>query len=122
MRFSRNDVSLIAPQFGDRLSRAICKRLGDYMKRPAYRSASIIRAGLLVSAVVGLSAATVGVSAAQDFDAATVKWNRLAAEQGNVWAQYLLGIMYDNGDVVPQDDAVAVKWYRLAAEQGHVSA
>lgn len=69
MRFSRNDVSLIAPQFGDRLSRAICKRLGDYMKRPAYRSASIFRAGLLASAVVGLSAAAVGVAAAQDFEA-----------------------------------------------------
>ena len=59
---------------------------------------------------------------AQDFDAATVKWNRLAAEQGNVWAQYLLGSMYYNGDGVPQDDAAAMKWYRLAAEQGHVSA
>ena len=69
MRFSWNDVSLIAPHFGDRLSRTDCKRLGDYMKRPAYRSASIFRAGLLVSAVVGLSAATVGVAAAQDFEA-----------------------------------------------------
>ena len=69
MRSSRNDVSLIAPLFGDRLSGTFCKRLGDYMKRPAYRSASIFRAGLLLSAVVGLSAVTVEGAAAQDFDA-----------------------------------------------------
>lgn len=69
MRFSRNDVSLIAPLFGDRLSPTFCKRLGDSMKRPAYRSASIFRAGLLLSAVVGLSAVTVDGVAAQDFDA-----------------------------------------------------
>ena len=69
MRSLRNDVSLIAPLFGDRLSRTICKRLGDYMKRPAYRSASIFRAGLLLSAVLGVTAVTVEAAAAQDFDA-----------------------------------------------------
>lgn len=69
MRSSRNDVSLTIPLFGDRLSRTICKRLGDYMKRPAYLTASIFRAGLLISAVVGLSAVTVERVAAQDFDA-----------------------------------------------------
>ena len=33
-------------------------------------------------------------------------------------AQYNLGIMYYNGQGVPQDYAEAVKWYRLAADQG----
>ena len=37
-------------------------------------------------------------------------------------AQYNLGVMYDNGDGVPQDYKEAVKWYRLAAEQGDASA
>ena len=37
-------------------------------------------------------------------------------------AQYNLGVMYANGDGVPQDYAEAVKWYRLAAEQGHAKA
>ena len=32
------------------------------------------------------------------------------------------GLMYDNGEGVPQDDAEAVRWYRLAAEQGNASA
>ena len=35
---------------------------------------------------------------------------------------YNLGVMYANGEGVPEDDAEAVRWYRLAAEQGHASA
>ena len=37
-------------------------------------------------------------------------------------AQFSLGVMYDNGEGVPQDNAEAVKWYRLAAEQGDADA
>jgi hypothetical protein len=40
------------------------------------------------------------------------------ASQGNVQAQYNLGLMYANGEGVSEDDAEAVKWYRLAADQG----
>ena len=46
---------------------------------------------------------------------------RLAA-QGFADARYNLGLMYHNGDGVPQDDAEAVKWYRLAADQGDAAA
>ena len=34
-------------------------------------------------------------------------------------AQAVLGVMYDNGEGVPEDDAQAVSWYRKAAQQGH---
>jgi uncharacterized protein len=44
------------------------------------------------------------------------------AEQGEVVAQYRLGVMYRKGLGVPQDDKEAIKWYRLAAEQGHPEA
>jgi TPR repeat protein len=54
--------------------------------------------------------------------AEAVRWYRLAAEQGDVNAQYNLGAMYGNGDGVPEDYAEAVRWYRLAAEQGDVNA
>ncbi len=50
---------------------------------------------------------------------------RIAAEKNDGWspsAQFYLGVMYDNGQGVPQDYAEAVKWYRLAAEQGYASA
>ena len=36
--------------------------------------------------------------------------------------QYNLGVMYDNGQGVPQDYKEAVKWYRLSAEQGFAEA
>jgi len=44
------------------------------------------------------------------------------AEQGDGWAQYTLGVLYDNGDGVPEDDAKAVYWYRKAAERGNAQA
>ena len=40
------------------------------------------------------------------------------AEQGDADAQFNLGVMYDEGDGVPQDYKEAFKWYRFAAEQG----
>ncbi len=44
------------------------------------------------------------------------------AEQGHAEAQSNLGVMYTNGQGVPQDDTEAVKWYRKAADQGHARA
>ena len=49
-------------------------------------------------------------------------WYRKAAEQGYANAQYNLGVMYDNGEGVPQDYQEAMSWYRKAAEQGNASA
>lgn len=43
---------------------------------------------------------------------------RKAAEQGHANAQYMLGLMYDNGYGVMPDYEEARKWYRKAAEQG----
>ena len=47
---------------------------------------------------------------------------RLGAEQEYAASQYSLGVMYYNGEGVPQDYAEAFKWCRLAAEQGYASA
>jgi TPR repeat protein len=60
-----------------------------------------------------------GFTAAQSGDYATAlrEWTPLA-EQRDASAQYNLGVMYENGQGVPQDYKTAVKWYRLAAEQG----
>ena len=44
------------------------------------------------------------------------------AEAGDVVAQYNLGVMYDNGEGVPEDDVEAVKWFRKAAEQDYAMA
>ena len=55
-------------------------------------------------------------------DARNIEELRRAAEQGNASAQFNLGLMYDNGEGVPEDDREAVKWYRKAAEQGNLFA
>jgi len=45
-----------------------------------------------------------------------------AAEQGDVKAQVNLGLMYDQGEVVPQNYQQAVIWYTKGAEQGDADA
>ena len=53
-----------------------------------------------------------------DYATALREWEPLAI-QGEAFAQFNLGLMYDRGQGVPQDYRVAVKWYRHAAEQGY---
>lgn len=45
-----------------------------------------------------------------------------AAEDGDVKAQYDLGMCYVTGKGVSKDLPEAVKWFRKAAEQGHAGA
>jgi len=47
---------------------------------------------------------------------------RRLANDGDASAQYNLGVMYADGEGVPQDDKEAVKWYRMAADQGNATA
>ena len=49
----------------------------------------------------------------------TVAELQAKADQGVASAQFNLGLIYLEGQGVPQDGAEAVRWYRLAAEQGH---
>ena len=50
------------------------------------------------------------------------KWYRLAADQGNAYAQGGLGVMYAKGEGVPQDYVLAHMWLNLAAAQGQAEA
>jgi TPR repeat protein len=56
-----------------------------------------------------------------DYATALREWTPLA-EQGDALAQVILGLMYNNGEGVPQDHAEALRWYRLAAAQGYAEA
>jgi len=64
-----------------------------------------------------------GLTAAQNGDFATAlrEWMPLA-EQGDVLAQYNLGLLYDMGKGVPQDYKAAAKWFTEAAKQGDADA
>ena len=53
---------------------------------------------------------------------AEIKLYRTLAETGDAAAQNRLGLIYQNGEGVPQDDAEAIKWYLKAAEQGYTAA
>jgi TPR repeat protein len=47
-----------------------------------------------------------------------LKLYKRAADEGHAVAQNNVGVMYAEGQGVPQDYAEAVKWYRLASQQG----
>ena len=47
-----------------------------------------------------------------------VKWYRKAAEQGNGFGQYNLGVCYSSGRGVIKDLVQAHKWFNLASTQG----
>jgi len=50
-------------------------------------------------------------------DAEAVRWYRKAAEQGHAIAQHNLGVMYEEGQGVPQDFVSAYKWLNLAVSR-----
>jgi len=56
-----------------------------------------------------------------DFAKALREWRPLA-EQGNARAQFYLGVLYENGDGVPEDYEKAREWYMKSAAQGEANA
>ena len=116
---------------------------GDFMRKPRYPLHNLplphifcqtshmrhllLLPVLLLTLLVGNPAFSAdfqkGMDAAQkgDFATALKEWKPLA-EEGNANAQYNLGLMYEDGQGVPQDDKTAMKWYRLAAKQGNSDA
>ena len=90
---------------------------------------AILRSGFLALAIMALAVPADaepfedGVAAYQAGDYATaVKLWRTLAEQGHVWAQFNLGVMYDSGRGVYENYPEAANWYRRAAEQGYAGA
>ena len=79
--------------------------------------------GLLLIPALGWADFQAGQDAYErgDHDTALKEWRPLA-DQGDVKAQFNLGVMYQLGQGVPQDYAEAAKWYRLAADQGFAPA
>jgi hypothetical protein len=76
---------------------------------------------LLIAALAGSGCSGVqgGVGAYErgDYSAALIEFRPLA-EQGYRLAQYTLGVMYVQGQGVPQDYHAAFKWFSRAAAQG----
>jgi uncharacterized protein len=97
-----------------------------------------VKAGLLVLraalapglTVAVLTAAAAGAGPLQDAAAAyrqgdyarALRIIRPLARKGSAPAQFKLGLIYVNGNGVPQDYREALKWYRKAADQGNAAA
>lgn len=64
----------------------------------------------------GMNAYTSG-----DFDTAAREFKILAVK-GEKESQYLLGLLYEEGQGLPMDDVEAAFWYARAADQGYVDA
>ena len=54
-------------------------------------------------------------------DVKAAGYYKVAATHGDMYAQYNLGLMYDNGRGVNKDVKEAARLYKLAADQGHAS-
>ncbi|NRA82714.1 MAG: sel1 repeat family protein [Gammaproteobacteria bacterium] len=64
-----------------------------------------------------------GFRAYQDQDYIVALTNlRPLAEEGDAYAQYVLGVMYAMGQGVARNDDIAIKLYRKSADQGHADA
>lgn len=80
---------------------------------------------LLLAPISSLHALTTdkAVRAIESGDAeAALKELRPLIEKNDPNAQFLMGMLYDSGNGVPQDQAIAASWYRKAAEQDHLMA
>ena len=94
------------------------------MKKFSYRR-SLAMAALVAMGCLGLTACS-GKKDIERCQAAYVakryteafKCLEPLAKEGNAPAQFNLGVMYRDGQGVPQDDAQAAAWFRKAAEQG----
>ena len=91
---------------------------------PGVAMRRIVSALLLLAASSSVAADfAAGVEAYERGDYATaLREFRPLAEQGDAAAQFNLGLMYANGEGVPEDDIQAVFWWRQAAEQGDADA
>ena len=52
----------------------------------------------------------------------SVKWYKLAAEQGDADAQFNLGASYLEGNGIDIDNVEGMKWIKLAAKNGYQQA
>ena len=87
-----------------------------------------LAASLTASLMVVIGAAVAGpledaIAARESGDYTTaLKLLRPLVDQDVAEAEFYLGLMYAQGQGVPQDDAAALSWYRKAADKGDADA
>ena len=86
----------------------------------AARAATVVIAACSALAGVAVAGLKEGITAhdSGDFSVALREFTPLA-EQGNLEAQYRLGLMHAEGQGTPQDYRAALAWFRKAAEANY---
>lgn len=77
---------------------------------------------LLVCMAISGCAEVEAPTTVRAIDKATVTALHKSAEQGNATAQNRLGLLYNQGQGVPQDRLLAKQWFEKSAEQGDAGA
>ena len=118
IRFRRPTASPILPHFRSPSSAQEPKNKAGFSKIDMKQISSLLAAVALLCGA--------GMANGQESEEVWwVRWEKEKAEQGNVEAQFLLGVMYRLGGGVPKvqkNYAEAMKWFRKAAEQGDAMA
>lgn len=87
------------------------------------RATLVMAAFLLFAQAAHAADIQKGIAAYKDQDyAAALEEFQPLAQQGNVQAEFYLGLMYDRGYGVTHDDDQAIFWYRRASDQGSLAA
>ncbi len=73
----------------------------------------------LAAAAFLLAAPAAGGKAMAADAEAELRQTRQLAQVGDMLAQTALGLMYDLGELFPENPTLAATWYAKAAEQGH---
>src|SRR5229473_7897999 len=102
----------------------------DWMRSSIGSCAGIVRRPLAAALICVVALATPTTHAIADFAKGTAFYAKKdyehalpellpAAQDGEVVAQFILGVMYDVGQYVAVDKQAAAGWYKQAADQGH---
>jgi hypothetical protein len=84
---------------------------------------TVIAIGIVILTLTFVSTHSTPNSSQANVSAATITPAMLSeAKSGNAAAQFNLGVLYKDGQGVPQDYAQAAVWFRKAAEQGNADA
>ena len=90
-------------------------------RKPTLIAGGLLALALVSGAVAGPYEDGQAASKRGDYAEAVRLWRPLA-EQGDAKAQFWLGVMYFNGQGLPQGFDQAATWFRKAADQGYAAA
>jgi TPR repeat protein len=95
----------------------VSKRFSHWFIKPVLLVSCVgVLLGLPVTAIAGMNEARAAANAG-DYDTAYIEFKPLA-EQGDPYAQYMLGLMHMHGKGAAHNSRLALMWFGKSADQG----